>query len=456
MMMDTKRASEAMKAQLIGENIDFMAVSTDTRKLAANSLFFALKGDNFNGEDYLDEAKNAGVAAAVVSRHHAHINLPQLVVDDVCLALGQLATYWRKMLSAKVCAITGSCGKTTVKGMLQNVLSHCGKTHATPGNFNNHIGVPLTVLSAPEDCEYLVAEVGTSSPGEIAYLRDIIIPDVTVVINVQPAHVEGFGSLDAIASEKSTIYDGSCARATAVINVNLLGYDAIKAIVDHHGNATFFAEEKPLDECLPEITCFAKNITMNQGCARFDLHVDGVSSHVKLNVFGRHQVENTLAAAACASAMGASIDAIKHGVEGYRSVAGRMQKIDLKHMTVIDDSYNANPGSMRAAIDFLSDFDPSVLVVGDMGELGSHVADFHREIGEYAREKKITRLAAVGDFAQDYVDGFQGEAHIFSDHDALTQFLQALHDQSTVLIKGSRSSAMERICRGLLDSGEHS
>lgn len=457
MKMNLLKAAQVMNGELFGDDADFELVCSDSRSIKRGDLFFALKGQNFNGEVFVERAFNAGACAAVVSARQNDLSGAQIVVDDVTLAFGLLSQYQRRKLQAKVIAITGSCGKTTVKGMLRSVLSLAGKIHATHANFNNHIGVPLTIFSCPDDANFMVVEAGTSTPGEIGYLTELIDPDIAAVINVHPAHIQGFGSLDAIAKEKSMIYTHGARKAVMVVNNSLTKYATVLTKCENRDVILF--GNTNADAPMPVSTSaqvYAANLVSNEnGNAQFDLNLGEHSYLVTLGVPGMHQVENALAAAACASAVGIAAEKIAEGLCNFDGEKGRMQAINFRKGLLIDDSYNANPASMRAAIDLLAQKKLSVLVLGDMGELGSGADQIHREIGDYAAKKGIGQLVCLGAFADDYCDGFGAASKKFNTFDELVAFLnEQFVDDMTILVKGSRFMKMERVVTGLISLEE--
>lgn len=439
---------------LIGVDAGASSISTDTRTIESGALFFALKGESFNGEVFVERAFDAGACAAVVSRHQPDLPQSQIIVEDTTLAFGRLANYKREMLKAKVVAITGSCGKTSVKGMLASILSMVGLTHATHANFNNHIGVPLTIFSCSDDADYLVIEAGTGGPGEIEYLTQIIDPDLAVVVNVHPAHIQYFGSLDAIAKEKSEIFTAGKRLSKMVVNVGMLSTINYSEIIAER-DVVFFSEGDMPNDGDGNICVTAKNIELNlHGHAVFILNVSGTELDVELGVNGIHQVENALAAAACAHALNVDVHTISKGLMAYGGAQGRMQLQPLFKGYLIDDSYNANPASMKAAIDYLSQQKNTILVLGDMGELGAESERAHQEVGEYAAGQGIERLLCVGAFADDYTDGFGAHARKCITHDeVLAVLLEEITDDTYVLVKGSRFTKMDRICRSLISMG---
>ena len=434
--------------QAQGDQNVYERICTDSRKLKAGDLFIALKGDNFDAHDFLGQALDIGASAAVVERFHPEIKLPQIVVANTVTALGALGAQWRKQFAGKVIAVTGSSGKTTVKGFLQSILAEQGSVHATPGNWNNHIGTPLTLFGLG-DQEFGVIEIGTSHPGEIADLAQMVKPHVALVNNVMPAHIEGFGSVDAIAREKSAIYRFLKDTDTAVINAD-------DAYADFMAGQTTFCHQLTFgmsQEGNPQFTISAANGELNQnGCYGFRLSVGGEEQFVQLSVPGAHNVQNALAAASCAYAVGASIENIVSGLRGYLGSPGRMQiKTAIGGAMVVDDSYNANPGSVKAAIDYLASVQgTAILVFGDMGELGDLVDQAHREVGEYAKSKHIDALYSVGPKSALAAEAMGKQGYAFSDQCALVKALKlAIKNDVTVLVKGSRSARMEQVVNAL-------
>ncbi len=433
-------AANAMNAEFHGADAEFSDVCTDTRTLAPGSVYFALQGDRFDGEAFVDEAVAKG-ARAVVCRKAQALPVPQLIVEDTTLALGQLAHYWRNRLAARVVAVTGSNGKTSVKGMLGNVLENVGATHITKGNLNNHIGVPLTLLAATQEDAFLVVEAGTNHPGEIAYLQKIIRPDVSVVINVHETHIEGFGSKAAIAREKAAIYNE---EGVAIVNTALADYPEFACLLEDDRSWRFSATGEPAQ-------VYASDIQRSEGgFCTFLLNIKDRSAPVTLAVPGQHQIENALAAASCAVALGVSLEQICEGLCAFTGVQGRTQFLNAPFGVVIDDSYNASPASMRAAIDLLAGYEGTVLCLGDMGELGEFAEKAHKDVGAYARQRGIHALCCTGAYADDYAEGFGVGANVFEHKDALIEFVKRqFRTQTTVLVKGSRSAGMDAVSRAL-------
>ena len=388
----------------------------------------------------------------MVSRADKKLPLTQWVVEDTTEALGQLALLQREKLSGTVIAITGSTGKTSVKELTASILSQLGSVHATKGNFNNHIGVPLTLLSMDSDVDFAVIEMGASGGGEIGYLCSLARPHIALINNVQKAHIEGFGSIEGVASAKGEIYSGLQKSGTAVLNIDELWTDQWRELIGDRQCITFSREN-------PAADIRAKDIeVLENGCCKFTLVTAAGEQQITLNIPGRHSVNNALAAAACAIATGASLQQIATGLELAASPDRRLQSKQLPYGgVVIDDSYNASPSSVRAAIDVLAASDGRRLMVfGDMAELGADEEQLHREVGEYARQSGIDGLYTLGRLSALSSAVFGGGRH-FEDLDSLqAALLQETRSENnkrnnlTILVKGSRSSKMDLVVDKLL------
>jgi UDP-N-acetylmuramoyl-tripeptide--D-alanyl-D-alanine ligase len=433
------------------------AVATDTRTLDASdgraALYVALKGERFDGHDHVANAAEAGARALLVARE-LDSALPQVVVADTERALAAFAAALQHTRKTTVIAITGSNGKTSVKSLLLSILQRVGVAYANPGNRNNEIGLPLAVLDAPEDAQFSIYEMGAGKPGDIAYLTAIARPDVALVNNIAPAHLERMGSLLGVADTKAAIYDALPSGGVAVINADdaFAPYFAERA----HGHRLIrFGLEASAD-----IT--AHDIALDADGARFTLVTPHGNCDIELALPGRHNVLNALAAAALALGVDASLDAIREGLVAARAVAGRLVTHHLPNgVVLIDDSYNANPGSLNAAIDTLaaastsSTAGESWLVLGDMRELGDDEVALHAEAGRRAKSAGIARLYAFGPLSAAAVQAFGAGAEHFDSHAALADALRAaLKPDVRVLVKGSRGSAMDRIVSALLPNGE--
>ncbi|MGH1484771.1 MAG: UDP-N-acetylmuramoyl-tripeptide--D-alanyl-D-alanine ligase [Cellvibrionaceae bacterium] len=464
--------------KVAGPDTPFYSYSTDTRSVSLGDLFVALKGETFDAHDYLSQAIEGGAKGLVVNKscQQDFTRYPDLsvwFVDDTTRALGYIAQYERNCFDKSLIAITGSSGKTTVKGMLFSIFSaYVGKdaVFATKGNLNNHFGVPFSLLELSRKHQYAVIEMGASAVGEIAYLTEIAKPDVALVNNVMAAHVEGFGSIDAIADAKGEIYNGLSDNGVAVINVDdvyadqWLQQNNARSVIGFSVSEKSIAEKpvtgKTTEENLVNIDVVrAKNISLlKNGCCSFCLGYKGQAVVVKLSVLGKHNVANAAAAAACALALGLDIEIIKKGLEVFSGESGRLQIFDAYNdCTLIDDTYNANPGSVKAAIDVLSEMRSNkILILGDMAELGQDENIAHADIGRYASNKKINRLFTVGEksiFAQ---KAFGENATHFESMEKLINYLsEHTPVDSAVLVKGSRSARMERVVHAIKRCGDN-
>ncbi|HET8942372.1 MAG TPA: UDP-N-acetylmuramoyl-tripeptide--D-alanyl-D-alanine ligase [Rudaea sp.] len=443
-MLNLQLADVALwtRGTLHGADAAVRGVFTDTRAPVAGALFVALKGENFDAHDFVVAARQAGAAGALVARE-LPVDLPQVVVADTGVALADLASAVRAQSRARVIGITGSNGKTTVKTLLASILSLHAKTHVNAGNFNNEIGLPLSILAMPEDAQYAVLEMGAGKPGDIAWLAAIARPEIGLVNNIAPAHLERMGTLEGIAETKGALYTALPAHGIAIINAD----DKFASMF-----AGLAGRRQVLRFGLENACDVSAQITSLAAHAALDLRIGAQQIAVEMNFGGRHNVMNALAAATIAHALEVPITAIKQGLESAQPVAGRM----IRHAmpggwSLIDDSYNANPGSTAAAIDALaSEPAPAWLVLGDMRELGADARALHAQMGELARRAGIERVYSVGELAAAAAQAFDGGKHEFADQAALTAALRAdVHAGVQVLIKGSRGSAMERIVRAL-------
>jgi len=431
-----------------GRDVLIDSIATDTRTLDASdgraALFVALKGERFDGHAHVGEAVEAGVRAVLVA-HAVDVAVPQVVVADTERALAAFAAAIQHTRSGKVVAITGSNGKTSVKTLLLSILQRAGSTYANPGNRNNEIGLPLAVLDAPENAQFAIYEMGAGKPGDIAYLTAISRPDVALVNNVAPAHLERMGSLLGVADTKGAIYDALPVGGVAVINADdaFAPYFAERA----HGRRLIrFGLEASADVS-------ARDLVADENGTRFMLLTPDGDVPVSLALPGRHNVLNALAAASLALGAGAGLQAIKDGLEASRSVAGRLVTHRLANgATLIDDSYNANPGSLNAAIDTLAVAQgESWLVLGDMRELGVDAEALHGEAGRRAKAAGIARLFTLGTLSAAAGESFGPGAAHFESHAELAEALRAaLKADVRVLVKGSRGSAMDKVVRALL------
>lgn len=426
-------------------NAEILGVCTDTRVLQPGYLFIAIRGEQFDGHDFVAEAQQKGAVAAVVEREIPNLQIPQFVVADSVLALGKIAAAHRKKMNCSVIALTGSNGKTSVKEMIASILPQ--PSHATKGNLNNHIGAPLSVLQLKKEHRYAVFELGANHAGEIAHTVAIVHPEVTLINNIAPAHVEGFGSIDGVARAKGEIYQGLAHSGTAVVNdddaYSQFWNDLIK-----DKRVLRFSLSKPVD-------VYAQNVRFDTaGRGHFVLVLPNGQAEIELQVPGEHTIRNALAAATCCYALGISIQDIQRGLNQFGGVKGRMMVLEGKNQsTVIDDTYNANLRSVVAALEVLSKREgKKIFVFGDMGELGEWATQHHEEVGLAARELGINEVMTCGSLSQLSSQAFGlGGAHFSSQEQLAQNVLEKLNSDTTVLVKGSRSSAMEKIVHKLLN-----
>jgi UDP-N-acetylmuramoyl-tripeptide--D-alanyl-D-alanine ligase len=436
-------AAQALNAVMVGADVDFTAVSTDSRRLPPGCLFIALRGPRFDGHAYAAAALDQGAAAVMVEASSTSplAPHPSLRVADTRLALGRLAAWHRQRMPARLIAITGSNGKTTVKEMTAAILrAHAGEdvVLATEGNLNNDIGMPLTLLRLAPQHRYAVIEMGMNHAGEIDYMTRLAQPDVALVNNAQRAHLEGLATVEAIARAKGEIYAGLKPDGIALINADDPHADLWRGLNARHRVLTFGLDaadiraEHRLSELGAELT----------------LQTPAGETAIQLRVPGLHNVRNAVAAAAVAHALGLPLEAVARGLATYAGVKGRLQSHPcILGARLIDDTYNANPDSVSAAIQVLgSQPGTRILVLGDMGELGPGAADLHREIGARARSAGIHRLLALGELSAHAVEGFgPGGMHFERIEELLAEIEVALGAEVTVLVKGSRFMRMERI-----------
>ena len=437
--------AQATGGRLVGADRVVDAIATDTRALpGGDALFIALSGDRFDGHDHVRAAIDGGCVAALVARE-LDIDAPQVVVADTALALAAFAGAVQRLRDTRVLAITGSNGKTSVKTLLLSILDQVGGAYANPGNRNNEIGLPLAVLAAPDDARFAVYEMGAGKPGDIAYLTAIARPDVSLVNNIAPAHLERMGSLQGVAETKGAIHDALPADGVAVVNAD----DDFAAYFIgrlHDRRVLRFGIDTDAD-------VRARDIRNEADGSRFVLVSPQGDTEVLLPMPGRHNVANALGAASMAFAVGASVAQVRAGLEAVQPVAGRLVSHALRSGAVlVDDSYNANPGSLAAAIDTLAGSgDEAWLVLGDMRELGAGETVLHAQAGEHANAAGIARLFTLGDLSAHAAQAFGEGARAFDTHEALADAVAAgLRPGVRVLVKGSRGSAMDRIVKALL------
>lgn len=446
-MISLQTIAEVLQGRLHGEDATATSVDTDSRRVQPGQLFVALSGEKFDGHDFLPQVAVQGAVAALVSKP-VETDLPTVQVKDTRLALGQLASWWRRQLALPLIAVTGSNGKTTTKEMIAAIMQvHVGGADnvlATAGNFNNDIGMPLTLLRLRAAHRCAVIEMGMNHLGEIDYLTRLARPNVAVINNAGTAHIGELGSRENIAKAKGEIFAGLANDGVAVINADSEFADYWRGLNISRRVLTFGIDQ-PAD---------VRGEVLNKG-STFTLHYQGQAEMVTLAVPGAHNIMNALAAAAASLAAGASLSEVVSGLKSFSGVKGRLQqKTAANGAQVIDDTYNANPDSMRAALDVLKTHGShTVFVMGDMGELGADAKAMHAQIGEYAKDSGISKLYALGEFTQAAVAAFGAQAQHFASVEALAEALQAQTSaKDVVLVKGSRFMQMERVVNALVET----
>jgi UDP-N-acetylmuramoyl-tripeptide--D-alanyl-D-alanine ligase len=438
-------AADFVHGRLHGADRAFNGVSIDTRTLRQGELFVALQGPNFDGCDYVGQAHDKGAAGALVPRL-VDEEIAQIAVEDARRALGELGAAWRQQLSPIVVGITGSNGKTTLKELTAACLATAAPTLATQGNLNNDIGMPLMLTRIEDRHRFAVLEMGANHVGEIAYLTALARPDIVAITNAGDAHLEGFGSRDGVARGKGEILCGETRPKVAILNADDRYFDYWSKLVEDTQLITFGIDANA--------DVYARNITAADGGSRFDLHLPGGEVEVALALSGLHIVRNACAAAAIATAVGIDIADIKSGLESVQPVEGRLRRlVGIGGTTIYDDSYNANPGSVVAAAEFLAALPgENLIVLGDMGELGDDAARLHTETGAKVRDAGISRLLATGELSRHTVEAFGEGASWHADVDDLVARLKSeLAEGMNVLVKGSRFMRMERVVDALRD-----
>lgn len=426
------------------QDVALTGVCIDSRQVKPGNLFVAIIGERFDGHQFVNDAIAQGAAAVLCSQHLKDCAIPQLLVSDTIVALTKIATAHRQKLSCAVIALTGSNGKTTVKEMIAAILPK--PSFATPGNLNNHIGVPLSVLQLRDEHRYAVFELGANHIGEIAHTVAIVQPQVTLINNIAPAHIGEFGSIDGVAQTKGEIYQGLSTEGTAVINDDDAYAHYWDTILENK-NTLRFSRMHPAD-------IYARDITFNaNGCGEFTLVTPQGEVAITLQVPGAHNVSNASAAAACTHALGISLTDIAAGLKRFGGVSGRMTFIQGKNnVLVIDDTYNANLRSSLSALDVLASRQGRrIFVFGDMGELGQWSEQHHQEVGNAARDLGIDMLLTCGTQSQATANAYGTAGKHYPNQEELMQdLLTQLDENTTVLVKGSRSSKMEKIVHRLV------
>ncbi len=435
-----------VQGRMIGTDVTVDGVSTDTRAIAQGTLFVALAGERFDAHDFLEQAVAAGAAALLVAdATRVPAGVPAVVVDDTRLALGRLAAAWRARFTLPVIAVTGSNGKTTTKEMIAAILkaAYGAAVLSTRGNLNNDIGLPLTLLGLSPAHQAAVIEMGMNRPGEIAYLAPLGAPTVALVTNAQRAHLEGMGDLDEVAREKGSIFSGLPADGVAVINADDAYADAWRGMAAGRPVRTFAIDHAA------DVRATVRQHGLEMA---LDLQAPEGEAAIVLRVPGRHNARNAVAAAAACLAAGVPLTAVVAGLEGFAGVKGRLQRrVGKSGAEILDDTYNANPDSVRAGIDVLATtIGRKILVLGDMGEIGEASGQYHDEIGGYAKSQGVDLLFALGEATKAAVRNFGEGARHFCHVDKLIAALdKEAGPETTVLVKGSRFMKMERVADAL-------
>jgi UDP-N-acetylmuramoyl-tripeptide--D-alanyl-D-alanine ligase len=439
--MSVSEATALLGGSHSGRDAVFEGCSTDSRSIGPGELFVALRGKNFDAHDFVAAAATRGAAAAMVERG-GEPGIPAIRVESTRAALGRLAAAWRERFDIPVVAVTGSNGKTTVKEMLGAVLAREARVLCTHGNLNNDVGLPLTLFRLDSTFRYAVVELGANHVGEIAALSRLARPQLGIVTQCAPAHLEGFGSIERVARAKGELFESLGPRGTAVINADDAYADLWRRMAGDCRQVTFGL-------------CQAADVSATwftqDELTRLMLITPVGSVEVKLRLLGRHSVMNALAATAAALALDVSLDRVQAGLESLRPIHGRLRALCGPGATrIIDDTYNANPTSLRAGLEVLSAYArPYWLVLGDMAELGVGAEAFHREAGLLAREHGVERLYCVGTLSAQAAETFGEGARHFESQEALVNAVREELDRATLLIKGSRSMRMERVVQAL-------
>ena len=444
--------AKQLQGQLQGTDVSFHSVSTDTRSIEPGEAYLALVGERFDGNDFIQQAESKGAAAAIVSRL-AESNLPLLKVENTHNALASIARENRSRSDAKVIALTGSQGKTTVKEMLAAILQRSAPTLYTQANLNNTIGVPLTLLKLESSHRFAVLEMGANAAGEIAFSVAAALPNIALITNASDAHIEGFGSLQGIVRAKGEILDLLGKDGTAILNAD---DPNVNEWIMRAGESDIVLFSYGNDD--GRSAYFAKQVTLAEnGRVSFTLHSPLGMVEVTLQMLGKHNIVNAIAAAAAAIEAGASLDNVRDGLSAVAPVPGRMNPLHgVNGSYLIDDTYNASPSSFRAAVDVLMTCrTKKVLVAGDMRELGPDELAAHADVGRYARDAGVDELLAVGELSRETVDAFGNGARHFESQEQLINACKAMaSNQMTFLVKGSRGARMDRVVTALSEKGD--
>ncbi len=462
---NSDQAAEATDGQMDGGKWEASGVSIDTRSLQKGDLFVAIAGENFDGHDFVGKAAKAGAAAAIVSRQRARISgipadFPLLIAGNTLQALDSLAMYKRKHTQAKIIAITGSVGKTSVKNMLGFVLAQQGKTHTTSGNLNNHIGLPLTMARMPDDCEYGVFELGMNHAGELEKLSSLLQPDIALITAIAPAHMEFFASLEDVAKAKAEIFHYMKKGGTAIVPYDTPFLPVLANTARGRGakRVITFGKGKRADFQMSD--CIA--VQAAGGCSqKVNATADNTPLSYTLGMQGKHQAVNSIAVLATVSACGADMAKAAESLSEIEPVDGRGKihklQIDGKQFTLIDDSYNASPESMRAGLKILGEMkaatgNHAIAALGDMLELGEKEIEYHQQLEEDISSNDIDKVFTAGKLIQHLYNTLPKNlqaTHCQTATDLLPVLKEHIQNNDIILIKGSHGSNMWQIAEAL-------
>jgi len=438
-----------VSGEMYGEDKVISSVSIDTRALTKGALYVAIKGEQFDGHDFIKQAESVGAGALLVNEQ-VNSELPQIVVADTRLALAELAGAIKDKAAIKVCGVTGSNGKTTVKEMISAILAIKSSVLSTLGNFNNDIGVPLTLLRLTKEHEFAVIEMGANHADEIAYTSRYAKPDVVVITNVAAVHIEGFGCIDGVASAKAEIIESLSEDGVAILNADDDYYNLWRAIAGQRDCLSFGLNDIA-DVRAENISNTLQN---EQFISTFNLVFNEQKTSIKLALAGEHNIKNALAASAACIALGVDVAQIKQGLEQLNSVKGRMQlQATKKGYRVVNDSYNANPASLQVALDAIhANATKFWVALGEFGELGTESSEIHKEMGLQIKRAGVTRLFATGELTKHTVDSFGDGAGYYARQEDLIAAIQAeIESDVVLLVKGSRSQKMDVVVSSLID-----
>jgi UDP-N-acetylmuramoyl-tripeptide--D-alanyl-D-alanine ligase len=441
--------AQIVGGRLEGADVAFDGLSTDSRALQPGALFVALSGERFDGHDFVAAVHAQGAVAAMVERRVA-VDFPQLVVDGTRLALGRYGAWQRALYAPEVVGITGSNGKTTVKEMITAILAQVAPVHKTQGNLNNDLGVPLTLLQLKPEHVYAVIEMGANHSGEIAYTSALACPDVAVITNAGAAHLEGFGGRDQVAAAKAELLSALSETGTAILNADDDYFNLWRSLATQRKTIIYgFSADA-------DVRGLTESLRVSVDHQGFRTHCEyryrEYRRHLTLRLAGRHNVMNALAAIAACLALGVSLDLMEQALAQLQPVHGRMEPVlAFNDALLIDDTYNANPSSLAAALDVMAELPGERWVaLGTFAELGEHSDVLHAELGHTLRQKGVTRLIASGGHCESTVDAFgEGAVYCQSQDDLIAVLKQSLTSHGVLLVKGSRSQKMERVVEAL-------